>query len=53
MSKTTMFFIFHFPYSAKIVRENHVIYLLFDWFSGENCIIFTFSLHKGQQTSTD
>ena len=21
--------------------------LLFDWFSGENCIIFTFPLHKG------
>ena len=29
------------------------IYLLFHWFSGENCIIFTFSLHKGRQTSTD
>ena len=29
------------------------IYLLFDWFSGENCIVFTFSLHKGWQTSTD
>ena len=29
------------------------IYLLFHWFSGENCIIFTFPLHKGRQTSTD
>ena len=30
------------------------IYLLFDWFSGENCIIFTFFfLQKGRQTSTD
>ena len=29
------------------------IYLLFDWFSGENCVIFPFSLHKGRQTSTD
>ena len=50
----TMFFIFYFLYNAKILPENHeYFYLLFDWFSGENCIIFTFSLQKGQQTLTD
>ena len=39
------------PTFFKIQRsyiKNHV-YLLFHWSSGENCIIFTFSLHKGQQ----
>ena len=30
-----------------------IICLLFYWFNGEKCIIFTFSLHKGRQTSTD
>ena len=29
------------------------IYLLFHWLSGENCIKFTFSLHKGRLTLTD
>ena len=33
----------------KIMRT----YLLFHLFKDESCIIFTFSLHKGQQTSTD
>ena len=37
---------------AKILKKNHV-YLLFHWFIGENCIIFTYSLHKEQQTSTN
>ena len=47
-SKTTTFFIFHLLQNTKILRENHV-YLLFHWFSGENCITFTFSSHKGWQ----
>ena len=46
MSKTTMLFIFHFLYNTKILGENHVIYFSFHYFSGENCIIFLFSLHK-------
>ena len=29
------------------------IYSLFYWFSGENCIIFLFSLHKEQQISKE
>ena len=29
------------------------IYLLFDWFSTENCIILLFSLQKGQETSKE
>ena len=29
------------------------IYFLFHWFSGENCIIFLFSLHKEQQASKE
>ena len=29
-------------YKTKILREN-LVYLLFHWFSGENCVIFTFS----------
>ena len=36
-SKTTTFFAFTFC-KTKILQENHV-YLLFHWFSGENCII--------------
>ena len=27
------------------------IYFIFHWFSGENCIIFLYSLHKERQTS--
>ena len=37
----------------KIMCIYLIICLLFHWFSGENCIIFIFSLHKGRQTSTD
>ena len=48
-SKTTTFFIFHFLVTQRSYGKIMCIYLLFDWFSGENCIIFTFSLHKGQQ----
>ena len=29
------------------------IYLLFDWFGGENCVIFTFSLHKSSVKWSD
>ena len=46
---------FSSPTFFKIQRsyiKNHV-YLLFHWSSGENCIIFTFSVHKGGQTSTN
>ena len=34
-------------YKTKILREN-LVYLLFHWFSGENCVIFTFSWPKGR-----
>ena len=43
------------PTFFKIQRsyeKNHV-YLLFHCLCGENCIIFTFSLHKEQQTLTN
>ena len=44
-SKTTSSFTFYI--TPRSYEKTMCIYLLFDWFSGENCIIFTFSLHKG------
>ena len=38
------------------IRRSYVkthVYLLFHWSNCENCIIFTFSLHKGRQASTN
>ena len=37
-SKTTTFFIFHYLWITKILRQNHtyLFILLFHWFSGEN-----------------
>ena len=49
MSKTTVFLSFTFYITQRSYEKIMCIYL-FDWFSGENCIIFTFSLHKGRQT---
>ena len=44
---------FLFPTFLQRSYEKSHVYLLFHWFSGENCIIFTFSLHKGRQISTN
>ena len=44
-SKTTTFFIFHFYITERSYEKIMCIYL-FDWFSGENCIIFTFFYTK-------
>ena len=52
-SKTTITFIFHFLYNTKIYKKIMCIYFLFHWFSGENCIIFLFSLQKKQRTSKE
>ena len=41
-SKTTTFFISQFLWNTKILQKNHV-YLLFHWFSGENCIYIFFT----------
>ena len=51
--KQQRFLSFIFYITQRSYEKIMCIYLLFDWFSGENCIIFTFSLHKGRQTSTD
>ena len=48
-SKTTLF-VFHFYITQRSYEKIMCIYLLFDWFSGENCIISTLFLHKGRQT---
>ena len=45
-SKTTTFFIFHFYITQRSYEKIMCIYLLFDWFSGENCITFTFFYTK-------
>ena len=51
ISKATTFLSLTF---YKIQRSyEKILYLLYHWFSGENGIMFTFSLHKGQQTSTN
>ena len=44
MARLKQHFLSFVFYITKILRENCV--LLFDWFSGENCIMFTFSLQK-------
>ena len=51
--KQQHFLSFTFYITQRFYMKVMHIYLLFDWFSGENCILFTFSLHKGQQTSTN
>ena len=50
--KQQRFLSFTFYVTQRSYKKIMCIYL-FDWFNGENCIIFTFSLHKGRQTSTD
>ena len=52
MSKQ-LFLSFTFYIITQRSYEKIMCIYLFDWFSGENCVRFTFSLHKGQQTSTD
>ena len=51
--KQQCFLSFTFYKTQRSYEKIMCIYLLFNWFSGENCITFTFSLQKGQQTSTD
>ena len=51
--KQQRFLSFTFYKTQRSYKEIICIYLLFHWLSGENCIKFTFSLHKGRQTSTD
>ena len=46
-SKTILFLSFTFYITERSFEKIMCIYLLFHWFSGENCIIFTFSLRKG------
>ena len=36
-----------------LMKKKECIYLLFNWFSVGNYFVFTYSLHKGRQTSTD
>ena len=52
-SKQQRFLSFVFYITQRSCKKILCIYLLFDWFSGENCIIFTFSFHKRQQTLKD
>ena len=44
--KQQRFLSFTFYTTQRSYEKIMYIYLLFDWFSGENCILFTFSLHK-------
>ena len=46
--KQQRFLSFTFYKTQRFYEKIMCIYLLFHWFSGENCIIFTFSLHKGR-----
>ena len=46
-SKTTLFLSFTFYITERSFEKIMCIYLLFHWFCGEYCIIFTFSLRKG------
>ena len=47
ISKTITCFIFHFLYNTqRFYKKIICIHLLFDWFSGENCILFTFFYTK-------
>ena len=46
-SKTAMLLSFTFHITERSFEKIMCIYLLFHWFSGQNCIIFTFSLRKG------
>ena len=46
--KEQCFLFFTFYVTQRSYEKIVHIYLLFDWFSVENCITFTFSLLKGQ-----
>ena len=46
--KQQRFLSFTFYITQRSSEKIMCIYLLLHWFSGENCIIFTFSLQKGQ-----
>ena len=47
------FLSFTFYITQRSYEKIMCIYFLFHWFSGENCIIFLFSLHKERQTSKE
>ena len=46
--KQQRFLSFIFYITQRSYEKIMCIYLLFDWFSGRNCIVFSFSLHKGR-----
>ena len=46
--KQQRFLSFTFYITQRSYEKIMCIYLLVDWFSGGNCIVFTFSLDKGQ-----
>ena len=45
--KQQRFLSFTFYKTQRSYEKIMCIYLLLHWFTGQNCIIFTFSLHKG------
>ena len=51
--KQQRFLSFTFYITQRSYEKIMCIYFLFHWFSGENCIIFLFSLHKERQTSKE
>ena len=51
--KQQRFLSFTFYKTQRSYKKIMCIYLLFHWFSDENCFKCTFPLHKGQQTLTD
>ena len=53
IARLKRFLSFTFDITQRSYEKMMCIYLLFDWLSGGNCIVFTFSLHKGRQISTD
>ena len=51
--KQQRFLSFTFYKTQRCYEKIMRICFLFHWFSVENCIIFTFPLHKRQHTLTD
>ena len=51
--KQQRFLSFTFYITQRSYEKIMCIYFLFHWFSGENCIMFLFSLHKERQTSKE
>ena len=48
IARLKRFLSFTFDITQRSHEKMMCIYLLFDWLSGGNCIVFTFPLHKGQ-----